>query len=51
MIGVPTSRPVCASASSDGGDISKAPVTDLATVRIQRHRVPGGLIHEYERAA
>jgi putative transposase len=35
----------------DGGDISKAPVTDLATVRIQRHRVPGGLIHEYERAA
>ncbi len=34
-----------------GGDISKAPVTDLATVRIQRHRVPGGLIHEYERAA
>jgi putative transposase len=35
----------------DGGDLSKAPVTDLATVRIQRHRVPGGLIHEYERAA
>jgi putative transposase len=35
----------------DGGDISTAPVVGLATARIQRHRVLGGLIHEYERAA
>ena len=28
-----------------------APATGLATVRIQRHKVLGGLIHEYERAA
>ena len=28
-----------------------APVTDLATARIRRHKVLGGLIHEYERAA
>ena len=27
------------------------PVTDLATARIRRHKVLGGLIHEYERAA
>ena len=26
-------------------------VTDLATARIRRHKVLGGLIHEYERAA
>ena len=26
-------------------------VTDLAAVRIQRRKVLGGLIHEYERAA
>jgi transposase InsO family protein len=32
----------------DGGD---TPVADLATVRIRRHKVLGGLIHEYERAA
>jgi hypothetical protein len=35
----------------DVGDISTAPVADLATARIQRRRVLGGLIHEYERAA
>jgi len=28
-----------------------APVTDLATARIRRHKVLGGLIHEYEQAA
>ena len=27
------------------------PVTDLATARIRRHKVLGGLIHEYEQAA
>jgi putative transposase len=32
----------------DGGD---TPVADLATARIRRHKVLGGLIHEYERAA
>ena len=32
----------------DDGD---NPVADLATARIRRHKVPGGLIHEYERAA
>ena len=35
----------------DGGGITKAPVTDLATARMRRHEVLGGLIHEYERAA
>ena len=35
----------------DGDDISTAPVTDLATGRIRRHTVLGGLIQEYERAA
>src|SRR5262249_42078634 len=28
-----------------------APVTDLATMRIRRRKVLGGLIHEYQRAA
>jgi putative transposase len=28
-----------------------APVTDLATARIRRRKVLGGLIHEYNRAA
>ena len=31
----------------DSGNI----VTDPAAVRIRRRKVPGGLIHEYERAA
>jgi putative transposase len=35
----------------DGGDSITAPVTDLATPRIQRRKVLGGLIHEYQRAA
>ena len=35
----------------DGGDITLAPVTGLATARIRRREVLGGLIHEYERAA
>jgi transposase InsO family protein len=34
-----------------GGDIPPALVTDLATARIRRHKVLGGLICEYERAA
>jgi putative transposase len=34
----------------DGGDIPAAPITDLATARIRRHKVLGGLIYEYERA-
>jgi hypothetical protein len=33
---------------ADEGDFA---ATGLATVRIQRHKVLGGLIHEYERAA
>jgi putative transposase len=37
--------------SPDYDDISTAPVTDLATARIRRHKVLGGLIHEYERIA
>ena len=32
-------------------DSIAAPVTDLATARIQRRKILGGLIHEYERAA
>ena len=32
----------------DSGD---TPVADLATARIRRHKVLGGLIHEYEQAA
>jgi putative transposase len=32
-------------------DIGAAPVTSLATARIRRHGVLGGLIHEYEQAA
>ena len=35
----------------DCGDITMATTTDLAAARIRRRRVPGGLIHEYERAA
>jgi putative transposase len=35
----------------DHADILTAPVTDLTTARIQRRKVLGGLIHEYERAA
>ena len=35
----------------DNGDVVTAPVTDLATARIRRREVLGGLIHEYERAA
>jgi putative transposase len=35
----------------DCDDIIMAPVTDLATARMRRHNVPGGLIHEHERAA
>ena len=35
----------------DRRDVITAPVTDLATARIRRHNVLGGLIHEYERAA
>jgi putative transposase len=35
----------------DRADRITAPATGLATVRIQRHKVLGGLIHEYERAA
>jgi transposase InsO family protein len=34
-----------------GDDIVAVPVTGLATARIRRRRVLGGLIHEYERAA
>jgi putative transposase len=36
---------------TDYDDITTAPVADLATARIRRHEVLGGLIHEYERAA
>jgi transposase InsO family protein len=35
----------------DSGDIITVPVTNLATARIRRRKVLGGLIHEYERAA
>jgi putative transposase len=35
----------------DHDDSSTAPVADLATARIRRRNVLGGLIHEYERAA
>jgi hypothetical protein len=35
----------------DGDDTTTGPVTGLATARIRRHEVLGGLIHEYERAA
>ena len=34
----------------DEGDIITAPITGLATARIRRYEVVGGLIHEYERA-
>jgi hypothetical protein len=35
----------------DCDDITVALISDLATARIQRRRVLGGLINEYERAA
>jgi transposase InsO family protein len=35
----------------DTGNFVKAPVTDLATARIRRRNILGGLIHEYEQAA
>jgi putative transposase len=35
----------------DHDDSSVAVLTELATARIRRRRVIGGLIHEYERAA
>jgi putative transposase len=37
--------------SPDHDDIITAPVTGLASARIRRHKVLGGLIHEYEQAA
>jgi putative transposase len=35
----------------DSGDTTMAAITDLATARIRRRKVPGGLINEYQRAA
>jgi hypothetical protein len=35
----------------DSADVAVAPVMDLATVRVRRHEILGGLIHEYQRAA
>jgi hypothetical protein len=35
----------------DCGDLTTAPVTDLASARIRRHKVLGELINEYEQAA
>jgi hypothetical protein len=35
----------------DSGGYVTVPVTSLATARIRRRNVLGGLIHEYERAA
>jgi putative transposase len=35
----------------DHGDSITGPVTGLATAQIRRHKVLGGLIYEYERAA
>jgi hypothetical protein len=35
----------------DCGDSITASVAELATARIRRHEVLGGLIHEYEQAA
>jgi hypothetical protein len=35
----------------DCDDITIAAITDRATARIRRHKILGGLIHEYDRAA
>lgn len=35
----------------DRADLTTAAVIDLATAKIRRRKVLGGLIHEYERAA
>jgi hypothetical protein len=35
----------------DSGVIITGPVTGLPAVRVRCRKVPGGLIHEYERAA
>lgn len=35
----------------DSDDIITAPITDLTTARIRRHKVLGGLIHEYEQGS
>ncbi len=35
----------------DAGDTATAPLTNLATARIRRRNILGGLIYEYERAA
>ncbi len=37
--------------SPDHDDGNAAPVTDLASARIRRRKILGGLIHEYERTA
>ncbi len=37
--------------SPDHDDGNAVPITDLATARIRRRKILGGLIHEYERAA
>ena len=51
-----TSRTIASIARTAPGtcvlpDRGDTPVADLATARIRRHKVLGGLIHEYERAA
>jgi putative transposase len=35
----------------DRGESITAPLSDLAAARIRRHKILGGLIHEYERVA
>jgi hypothetical protein len=35
----------------DRGESITVPVSDLAAARIRRHKILGGLIHEYERVA